>query len=95
MWRASVLHAAECAMLLGQYECAGRLLNADAPDQGADAAERTEAASQAVVSAALLMMRRGRTARELRLLAEAAEHARRAAFEARIDCVLAAVNDDP
>jgi hypothetical protein len=89
MWRRSVLHAAECAMLLGQLECAGRLLRAASPVEATEAAARAEEAARAVLAAALVMMRRSRARRDLMPLAEAAELVRRAALAARVDALLA------
>ena len=88
-WHLSLLHAAECALLVGQHECAGRLLAAETAEEGNDAAERAERAAQSVVGAARAMLRRGCGASDVRLLAEAAEQARRAALGARVECLLA------
>ncbi len=87
-WQLAVLHAAECALLVGQVECAGRLLSAETPEEGRDAAERAGYATGAVVNAARAMIRRGCPAREVRLLAEAADDARRAAVSALIECLI-------
>ena len=94
MWRPAILHAAECAVLLGQAECTGRLLAATTPAEGLLAAARTEFAAGAVVAAAEEMRRRGCPSREVRLLAGAAELVRRAAWEARLECLLAEVAGD-
>jgi hypothetical protein len=90
MWRRAILHAAECAVLLGQTECGGRLLAAETAHDGLLAADQMEDAAGAVGAAARAMLRRGSPSRDVRLLAEAADLVRRAAREARIECLLAA-----
>ena len=90
MWRPAILHAAECAALLGQTECVGRLLAAETWLEGLVAASLTESAAQAVVAATEAMVRRY-PSREVRLLGSAANDVRRAALQARIACLLADV----
>ncbi len=79
-WRNAIVHAAECAALLGQYECVGRLLAAATPSDAQEAARLAEVAA----------MRAHRCGtRDMRLLAEAADLVRRVAFAARIECLIA------
>ncbi len=88
-WRSASVHATECTQLLGHDECAGRLVAATTASEGLDAAVQTETAARSVVAAARAMRERGCPSRHVRLLEEAADLARRAALEARIECLLA------
>jgi hypothetical protein len=83
------MHAAECAAVLGQYECVGRLLAAETPSEAREAARLTEVAAGSVVDAVTAMRAQRSATRDMRLLAEAADLVRRAAFSARIDCLVA------